>query len=249
MVTVTGASALHSRDPALRALAMVLAGLCFCEPGGFRQGERPFTAARRARYRLVMLSRWQAGLAAVVVTLVACAVVILDLTDAGLRRWWDGHALTTDSVAGLLVLLITVLVVDQVVRLRQINNRARVVGVQAAIMVTQANRASRAVSQALAGSGDRDAALDEFRTYTMMLLAVAPVLIDAEMSRNFLEQAQHLDGEMARALTVLAKTPGQRNSSATRLDNAVQGLKSASTPLLQNLDPEMRSAVRGDDPT
>jgi len=28
-----------------------------------------------------------------------------------LRRWWDAHALTTDTVAGLLVPMITVLVV------------------------------------------------------------------------------------------------------------------------------------------
>lgn len=72
----------------------------------------------------------------------ACVLVILDLTDGALRRWWDAHALTTDLVAGLLVLLITVLVIDQVVRLRQINNRVRVVAVQVAIMMTQANRAS-----------------------------------------------------------------------------------------------------------
>ena len=83
----------------------------------------------------------------------------------------------------------------------------------------------------------------------MMLLAAAPVLIDDMTSRKFLEQAQHLDGEMAVALSVLARAPGQGNSSATRLDDAVQVLKSASTPLLQNLDPEMRSAVRGDHPT
>ena len=208
-----------------------------------------FTSARRSRYGLAVLSPWRGALAAVFVTVVACVLVILDLTDGGLRRWWDGHALTTDSVAGLLVLLITVLVIDQVVRLRQINNRARVVAVQAAIMMTQANRASQAVSQALVGSGDRDVAGDEFRTYTLMLLAAAPVLIDAKMSRNFLEQAQHLDGEMARALNLLARAPGQGNSSATRLDDALQALKSASTPLLQKLDPEMRSAVRGDDPT
>jgi hypothetical protein len=94
-----------------------------------------------------------------------------------------------------------------------------------------------------------DAALDEFRTYTVMLLAAAPVLIDAEMSRTFLEQAQHLDGEMARALNVLARAPGQEDASATRLVNAVQELKSASTPLLHELAPEMLSAVRGDDPT
>jgi hypothetical protein len=123
------------------------------------------------------------------------------------------------------------------------------VAVQAAIIMTQANRASQAVSRALAGPGDRDAAYEEFRTYTTMLLSAAPVLIDAKMSRNFLEQAQRLDGEMAVALSVLARKPGQGSSPATRLDDAVRALKSASTPLLQSLDPEMRSAVRGDDST
>src|SRR5271165_1937464 len=83
---------------------------------------------------------------------------MLEVTDVGLRRWWAFHALTTDTVAGLLVLLITVLVADQVVRLRQINGRARAVAAQAAILVNQAIRSAQAVSQALAGSGDRDAA-------------------------------------------------------------------------------------------
>ena len=196
-----------------------------------------------------MLSGWRGWLAAAAATLLACVLVVLDLTDAGMRRWWDGHALTTDTVAGLVVLLITALVVDQVVRLRQIKNRARAVAVQAGIVMAQAGRASQAVSRLLDGSGDRDAAGDEFRTYTMMLLSVAPVLIDAEMaSRNFLEQAQHLEGEMAWALSVLARKPGPGNFPAARLDNAVQALKTASIPLLRNLDPEVRSAVRGDDP-
>jgi hypothetical protein len=195
-----------------------------------------------------VLSRWQGGLAAAAVTLVACVLVVLDLTDAGLRRWWEGHALTTDTVAGLLVLLITVLVVDQVVRFKQGSKRARAVAVQAAIMMTQANRASQAVSQVLAGSGNWDVAGEEFRTYTMMLLAVAPVLIDARTSRNFLEQAQFLDGELARALSVLARAPGQESFPVTRIDEALQALRSSSTPLLQNLDPDLRSAVRGDGP-
>ena len=197
----------------------------------------------------MVLSRWKGWLAAAAATLLACVLVILDLTDAGLRRWWDGHALTTSMVAGLLVLLITVLVADQVIRRRQINDRGRAVAIQAAIIMTQANRAAQAVSQALASPGERDVADDEFRAYTTMLLSAAPLLIDAQMSRNFLEQAQHLDGEMAVALSVLARAPGRGNSPAGRLDDAVQALKSASTPLLQNLDPEMRSAVRGDDPT
>jgi len=196
-----------------------------------------------------MLSRWLGGLAAAAVALVACVLVILDLTDTGLRRWWDAHALTTDTIAGLLVLLITVLVVDQVVRLRQGNSRARAVAIQVAILTTQANRAAQAVSQVLAGSGDRDMAYEEFRTYTMMVLAVAPVLIDARTSRNFLERAQDLDAAMARALSLLATAPGQEKFLAARLDDTMQALKSASTPLLQNLTPERQSAVRGDNPT
>ena len=196
-----------------------------------------------------MLSRWLGGLAAAAVALVACVLVILDLTDTGLRRWWDAHALTTDTIAGLLVLMITVLVVDQVVRLRQGNCRARAVAIQVAILMTEANRAAQAVSQFLAGSGDRDMAYEEFRTYTMMVLAVAPVLIDARTSRNFLERAQDLDAAMARALSLLATAPGQEKFLAARLDDTLQALKSASAPLLQNLTPELRSAVRGDNPT
>ena len=67
-----------------------------------------------------MLSRWLGGLAAAVVSVVAGVLVILDVNDAGLRRWWEAHALTTDTVAGLLVLLITFLLVDQVVLIRQV---------------------------------------------------------------------------------------------------------------------------------
>jgi hypothetical protein len=192
-----------------------------------------------------VLSRWVGGLAALVVTLVACAMVILDLTDGGLRRWNDVHALTTDTVAGLLVLLITVLVADQVIRLSQINARARAVAAQAAIVVNQAIRSAQAVSGALAGSGDRDVAGDEFRTYMMMLLVAAPVLIDAKVSRNFLEQAQALGGEMARALAATAKKHGQASYPTARLDDAVQRLKTASTPLLQVLDPETRLLISG----
>ena len=199
-----------------------------------------------------VLSRWLGGFAALAVTVVAGALVILEVTDVGLRRWWAFHALTTDTVAGLLVLLITVLVVDQVVRLRQISGRARAVAAQAAILVNQAIRSAQAVSQALAGSGDRDAAGDEFRTYMIMLLVGAPVLIDAMVSRNFLEQAQSLGGEMARALTATARTtgqartPGQAGYPAARLDDALQRLRTALTPLLQVLDPETRLVVLGD---
>jgi hypothetical protein len=195
-----------------------------------------------------MVSRSLGGLAAAAVALVACVLVVLDLSDAGLRRWWDDHALTTDIIGGLLVLMITVLVVDQVVRLRQGKSRARALAVQVAILRTQANIASRAVSRVVSGSGDRDMAYEEFRTFTLMLLSVAPILIEAKTSRTFLERAQDLDAAMAQALSVLATVPGQEHFPSARLDDALRALKSASTPLLQNLSAEMRSAVRSDDP-
>jgi hypothetical protein len=198
-----------------------------------------------------MLSRWQGGSAAVVITLVTAALVIGDLADGAMRRWWAAHALTTDTVAGLLVLLITVLVVDQVVSARQFNDRSRAVGAQAAIIMGQAMRASRVVSDAVAqglGPGDRDAASDEFRTYMIMLLVGAPVLIDAKVSRDFLEQAQALGGEMARVLGMTARAPRHQAFPDARLEDALQRLRAASTPLLQTLDPETRVAVRGEEP-
>jgi hypothetical protein len=194
-----------------------------------------------------VVSRWLGGLIALVVTALACVLVILDITDDAVRRWWAGHAMTTDVVGGLLVLLITVLVVDQVVLLRQINDRSRTVAVQAGIMVSQASRAAQAISATVDGSGDRDVAAEEFRTYIMMLLAVAPVLVDAKMSRAFLEQAQRLGGVMARALNVISGSAGQQDSVAGQLDASVQALRSASTPLLANLDPAIRAAVTQED--
>ena len=194
-----------------------------------------------------MPSHWQGWLAATVVTLAACALVIVDVTNAGQRHWWEAHALTTSTVSGLVVLLITLLIVDQVVRLRQRKDRSRAIAAQAAIMVSQGIRSSRAVSQALNGSGDRDAANDEFRTYMMMLLVGAPVLIDERTSRTFLEQAQYLGAEMARAIAAAARQHSKDSFPSGRLDDAVQQLKDASTPLLQVLDPETQAVVRGDE--
>ena len=88
-----------------------------------------------------MLSRWWGWLAALAVTLITAALMIGEFTDTAMRRWWATHALTTDTVSGVLVLLITLLVVDQVLRLRQINDRARAVAAQAAIIMSQAVRA------------------------------------------------------------------------------------------------------------
>jgi uncharacterized membrane protein YcjF (UPF0283 family) len=195
-----------------------------------------------------MLSRWRGWLAALAVTLITAALMIGEVTDTAMRRWWATHALTTDTVSGVLVLLITLLVVDQVLRLRQINDRARAVAAQAAIIMSQAVRASRAVTQGVAdgaAGSDRDAAADELRTYMMMLMVGAPVLIDARASRTFLEQAQAVAGLLALSLGETANSSASA-SVDSRLDGAVQRLRDASTPVLSVLDPQARAAVLGD---
>jgi hypothetical protein len=198
--------------------------------------------------RPVPLTRWQDWVSAAAVTLLAAAMVITDLTDTGFRRWWAAHALTTDVVGGLLVLGVTLLLADQVVRMRQVRNRSRAVAAQAAILMGQAARSSRAVSAALNGSGERDAATDELRTYMIMLLVGAPVLIDARLSRKFLEEAQHLAGELARSLGATARPAGAPAQPGARLDDAVRRLRAASSPLLQQLSPDQLTAASGDDP-
>jgi hypothetical protein len=204
----------------------------------------------------VPLTRWQSWVSAAAVTLLAVLLVIGDIDDAGFRRWWAAHALTTDTVAGLLVLMITLLVADQVVRMRQARDRSRAVGAQAAILMAQASRSSHAVTASLNGSGDREAASEELRTYMIMLLVGAPVLIDARLARNFLEQAQHLAAEMARVLSASAKADGTAAHSGAhsgpqpgaRLDEAMRRLRAASAPLLQPLTVEQQAAASGDSP-
>jgi hypothetical protein len=190
-----------------------------------------------------VLSRWYGGSAAVVVTLGTITLVVLDLTDARFRHWWAARELTTDTVAGVLVLLVTVLVVDQLVRRRQVSDRSRAIAAQAAIVLGQALRSAQAVTAVLADTGDREAASDELRTYMIMLLVGAPVLIDTPVSRDFLEQAQHLGGEMARVAGLTGRTPAVHGDSKTRIDRSVTQLRAAAAPLMQLLDLRELSAA------
>jgi hypothetical protein len=180
---------------------------------------------------------------AVLATLITVGLVVGELTDAGQRRWWATRPLTTDTVAGLLVLLITVLVVNQLLIRRQNRQRGHAVAAQAAIMAAQAARSAQAVSALADGSGDRDAASDGFRTYMLMLLTGAPVLINDPTARHFLEQAQYLGGLMARTLAVIGKSPKGTAVPADDLQDAVRQLQSAAAPLLQLLTPAIRDAI------
>ena len=190
-----------------------------------------------------MPTRFIGWLAAVLATLITVALVVGELADTGQRRWWAARPLTTDTVGGLLVLLITVLVVNQLLNRRQTRQRGHAVAAQAAIMVTQATRSAQAVSAALDGSGDRDAATDGFRTYMMMLLMGAPVLIDDPTARRFLEQAQYLGALMARALTVMDKSPDGAAAQGKGLGDAVRQLQNAAEPFLQLLNPAVRDSI------
>jgi hypothetical protein len=196
------------------------------------------------------LTGWPPAILAMLITL---TLVAGELTSAGQRRWWAARPLTTDTVAGLLVLLVTILVVNQLLNRRQDRQRGHAVAAQAAIMVAQATRSARAVSSVTGGSGDRAAASDGFRTYMMMLLIGAPVLIDDPVARHFLEQAQYLGGVMAGALEVIdrstdgAAVPGDRTGGAAgdRLGDAMQQLQDAAAPLLQLLHPAIRDSIQG----
>jgi hypothetical protein len=85
--------------------------------------------------------------------LITLTLVAGELTNGGQRRWWAARPLTTDTVSGLLVLLFTILVVNQLLNRRQARQRGHAVAAQAAIMVAQATRSAKAVSSVTGGSG------------------------------------------------------------------------------------------------
>jgi hypothetical protein len=182
---------------------------------------------------------------AITVSVVALVLAALDILDGAVHRWWAEHAFTTSLVGGVLVLLVTVLIADRVVSARQLRDRSRAIAAQAAIVMTQAARTAQSAIAMLDGTGDREAAGDELRSYGTMLLIAAPMLIDAAMSRAFLEEAQRLAGELARALHAHRRgTAGE--TERARLDDAIQRMRGASAPLLAILNPEQREAVTED---
>ena len=194
-----------------------------------------------------MFKYWRSGSATVVVVSITVILVVLDLTEEELRHWWADHDFTTSTVSGLLVLAITVLVVNQVLRIRQFRDEAQAIAAQAAILLAQASRAARAVSSAADGSGERDAASEEVRTYLTMLLIAAPVLIEMSMPRAFLEQAQQLGGVLAGMQAPIQNKSADLPAAIDRLGDAVVRLRAAATPLLQILTPDQRAAAGADD--
>jgi hypothetical protein len=176
--------------------------------------------------------------------LVTVALIVGEITNTAQARWWGSHSLTTDTVSGLLVLLITVLVVNQLLSMRQARQRSHAVAAQAAIVAAQAAQSVGAFSPVTGGPGDRGAASDAYRTYMLMLLISAPVFIEDPVARRFLEQAQDLGGEMTRMLALTRSSTDGAAGPGDRLGDAAQQLQSAAAPLLQLVSPEVRDSIQ-----
>jgi hypothetical protein len=185
-----------------------------------------------------MLERKLALSGALTVAVIAAVLVVLDLRNGSVHRFWSRHSFTSSLLAGLLVLLLTVLIADRVVRMRQLKGQSRAMAAQAAIIVAQAERVAAVIGRGSLSAEDRDEASEELRTYLHMLLISAPVLIDARIPRAFLETAQRVAGQLFRILREAEEERTQR-----RLEDAVEQLRRAAAPLLALLSREQRAAV------
>jgi hypothetical protein len=184
----------------------------------------------------------QEWIAAAVMTVVL-ALIALDLVDDSFNTWFDQHSFTTDAVSTLLGLAVAALVVDRISDRRRLKDRAQVMAAQGAIIAAQALRTNQAVTSALDGSGDREAAGDELRTFMTMMLTGAPVLMDAPQTREFLETSQHLAAELARALTVMTRSGGPPDDVDQRLNDAAGQVRATVAPLLQMLNLDQQSVL------
>ena len=200
-----------------------------------------------------MLKRWlalsggpRAWSGAVTVLALTAVLVVLDISVGSVHRYWSRHSFTSSVLSGLLVLLLTVLIVDRVTRFRRIRDQSRAIAAQAAIVLAEAERATDAVKHASPSDDDRDEASGELRTYGQMLLGSAPLLIDAKVSRAFLECAQRLASLLSRALRAIGDKEVEQ--AKAQLDEGIQQLREAAAPLLLALNREQRAAVTSDEP-
>jgi len=188
-----------------------------------------------------MLERYRGWWGALTVMVVTAVLVVLDVADGPVHRYWSRHSFTSSVLSGLLVLLLTVLIVDRVARVRQLRSKSTAIAAQAAVIVGQAARAADAVAQTSPSDEDHDEASEELRTYTQMLLTSAPVLIDAEISRTFLETAQRVAAQLFRTLRDGGDETAEQRKR--RLDKAVEQLRGAAAPLLAPLSRDQRAAA------
>jgi hypothetical protein len=189
-----------------------------------------------------VLKVWQAEVATIAVALLSSALIVLDLSDGAFRRWWSARAFTTDAIAGILVVLITVLIVNQALGIPRERERFRATAAQASMVLGQAIRTARAVL-ACTISGDRTAASDELWTYMIMLMIAAPILIESKTPRAYLEDAQTLAGMLVHVQHSESQSSFKTVPSDAQLEEALRQLKITAAPLLAPLTAEERTAA------
>ncbi|HUA45735.1 MAG TPA: hypothetical protein VMA77_10935 [Solirubrobacteraceae bacterium] len=186
-----------------------------------------------------MLRPWRAWSWALIVMVITVLLVVLDIADGAVHHYWSRHSFTSSVLSGVLVLLLTVLIVDRVTRRRQLRSQSRAIAAQASIIVAQAAQAVDAMASSSPSDDDRDAAADQLRTYAVMLLTSAPLLIGANRSRSFLEKAQRVAAQLFQVL----RDGDDGRVSKPRLEESLAQLRAAAAPLLQALTPAERAAV------
>lgn len=134
---------------------------------------------------------------AIVVLAVAAALVVAELATTGFADFLVDHPLTTAFASGAVLILVTVAVVDETRRRRDVQ-RERVLMADISHVV---EGAALELEKAVAG-GDEDEILDQVRDVRLLAIACTPVVGGDHRRLTLLEHVF----ELARA----AKHPGER---------------------------------------
>jgi hypothetical protein len=169
-------------------------------------------------------------------------LVVSDLWVGTVHDWWDRHSLTGSVVSNLLVLAVTALIVDEVVARRQRRERAVSVAVQGLIVYNQARRVFEAVSSGGHDTEHEDAAQEELRTLTTMLLTASSSLFDDPEARQFLSQVERCTGLMVR-VSSSSGTGTPTDDHRTRLSDEMGRLRASVGPLRNRIPSESRSLL------
>ena len=138
-------------------------------------------------------------------------LVVLDIRDGSVHQLWSRHSCTSSVLAGVLVLLLTVLIIVRVTQMRKLRNQSRAIAVQAAIIVAQAARAVDAIKTTSRSTEEREAAAEELRTVTLTLLTSAPVLMTRTFRERFWRQLSAWQVRCSgRCETATTKVPPRR---------------------------------------
>jgi hypothetical protein len=130
-----------------------------------------------------MLRRCLAWSGALTVMVITAVLVVLDVSDGSVHRYWSRHSFTASVLSGLLVLLLTVLIVDRVTRVRRLRGQSRAIAAQAALIdaalprtfLETAQHAAAELFRALradeAAKAPVDEALDQLRAAAAPLMS------------------------------------------------------------------------------